>query len=436
MKMYVGQSIGEFILRQKLGEGAFGEVWRVTNAKTGDQAAIKLFDSSNIRAQRNYEQEVEAYNVLSNRPGCDPYIVCMFHHGFYNNYYYIVQELMSGDLSNFSGEHGTPNYQIKDALSMLLLMYQCAEGLRHIHESGMVHSDIKPANILYSIPDETDVNSSYFNDPENMRYNVCIKYGDPGLACSVDKEIHKKHQVKKIDNGLVASEKCVVPGTKRTSVPSLTETAPCGIGGTPDYMAPEYYYAFHGVVGFPFTLQSFQANDVWGLGVVFRSIIDGWESILGLSRVTTSRQIVPVDFNTGPPALNAAINDIINNMMVVYNYKHRASATEIVIKINDVLEQVLSIETPPTVLSSTTSTFTTIQIQQGGYGRFEKQIDYRPDELLENALAPTLNIDWILQIIGKDPNNPSSGKELSLDRTLQENGIFPRDKIFVFIQLL
>jgi len=340
-KMLVGQRIKEYFFQERLGSGSFGEVWLVKNTKTGDYAAMKLFDSYNENAISDYESEVNAYKVLSNRPECDPYIVCMYNNGSFDRYYYIVQELMSGDLGDFS--KGTKSkYQIQNALSLLLLMYQSAEGLRHIHESGMVHSDIKPWNILYHVPEVNVLDASYFNNPENMRYNICIKYGDPGLACTLPREKGKSHTVSPDGGSFGESQKCIVPGTQRSShVPDLQGVSTCVFGGTQDYMAPEFYSAGVGKSNYPNTLEAFQANDIWGLGLVFRSIIEGWKRIQGFNFIRNQGEIPPVHFISGDPFLDEAINDIINLGMVVYDYKLRLTAAELVVYINDVLEKAL-----------------------------------------------------------------------------------------------
>ena len=303
---YTGKIVGEYRLTDRLGSGAFGEVWKAKNYTTGKLAAVKFFDSDNPRGNQDYLNEVRAYEILSVQPSCDPYIVCMYAHGQADSRYLaIIQELMSGDLTAFTGWDTPRKYLITNPLSILLLMYQCAEGLRHIHESGMVHSDIKPPNILYSVPLGTDRSDRYFNDPQNMRDNVCIKFGDPGLACTYASEKDKRHRVT-IGRNIQPSRKCTLT-PPRTEVPSLVNAQNCGIGGTAEYMSPEYLAVRNKRVS-PYQIAGgiifSQANDIWGLGLVFRSIIDGAESIKFLSYVQRQRDISPVNFNSGNPGLN------------------------------------------------------------------------------------------------------------------------------------
>ncbi len=141
--MYVGRRVinGQFELQKKLGSGGYGTVWKAKNLlapldapQSEKRVAIKFFERS-TRGIDEYHNELEAYKVLSATPLCDPYIVCMFKNG--NDIAvgpYIVQELMSGDLKDFTGwpheegAFGGPvkpekfvQYRIRNPLSMLLL---------------------------------------------------------------------------------------------------------------------------------------------------------------------------------------------------------------------------------------------------------------------------------------------------------------------------
>jgi len=338
--MYAGKIVGQYRLTDRLGSGNFGEVWKAENYTTGELVAVKFFDSYNSDGYQDYINEVRAYEILSAQPSCDPYIVCMYEHGKVNSRYLaIIQELMSGDLTAFTGWDDPIKYRITNPLSILLLMYQCAEGLRHIHESGMVHSDIKPPNILYSVPLGTDRSDRYFNNPQNMRDNVCIKFGDPGFACTLPSEKDKRHEVR-IGRNIQPSRKCLLT-PPRTKVPNLVNAQNCKIAGTAEYMSPGYLQAARNkrlspnqkAAGITFT----QANDIWGLGLVFRSIIDGVESIKFLSYVQRQRDISPVNFNSGNPGLDRDINYVINNMMVLYDFRARKSAADIVEYLNNAI---------------------------------------------------------------------------------------------------
>jgi len=82
----------------------------------------------------------------------------------------------------------------------------------------------------------------------------------------------------------------------------------------------------------------YKANDIWGVGLVFKSIIDGWESVRKhyMAQNQYEIDIKRVNFKYGPPELRQAINNIINNMMLQYDFQKRKTALEIVNYILDV----------------------------------------------------------------------------------------------------
>lgn len=84
---------------------------------------------------------------------------------------YIVLEFCPQDLRSFFTCHGElTNKQIKDLMRHLL------SGLRHLHQSGIIHGDIKPSNIL-------------------LTENHVLKLADFGLASWVTNTPHSACQI-------------------------------------------------------------------------------------------------------------------------------------------------------------------------------------------------------------------------------------------------
>ncbi|KIW69833.1 hypothetical protein, variant 1 [Phialophora macrospora] len=145
MPRYPG--LERFILVEKMGDGAFSNVYKARDTQTGDEVAIKVvrkFEmNSNQRA--NILKEVQIMRQLDH-----PNIVKLIDFSESRQYYYIVLELCPG---------GELFHQIvrltyfSEDLSRHVIT-QVAQALLYLHEeTGVVHRDIKPENLLfYPIP--------------------------------------------------------------------------------------------------------------------------------------------------------------------------------------------------------------------------------------------------------------------------------------------
>ncbi|EXJ76861.1 CAMK/CAMK1/CAMK1-RCK protein kinase [Capronia epimyces CBS 606.96] len=141
MPKYPG--LERYILLEKMGDGAFSNVYKARDTKTGDDVAIKVvrkFEmNSNQRA--NILKEVQIMRQLDH-----PNIVRLIDFSESRQYYYIVLELCPG---------GELFHQIvrltyfSEDLSRHVIT-QVAQALRYLHEEcGVVHRDIKPENLLF-----------------------------------------------------------------------------------------------------------------------------------------------------------------------------------------------------------------------------------------------------------------------------------------------
>ena len=123
-----------------LGSGAFGEVWVALDRKTGRQVAIKFFSQRGSVDWTLLSGEVEKLVFLS----ADRYVVQLLDVGWNADPpYYVMEYIENGSLDDRLSKHGT--LPITEAVAMF---HEVARGLSHAHGKGVLHCDLKPANVL------------------------------------------------------------------------------------------------------------------------------------------------------------------------------------------------------------------------------------------------------------------------------------------------
>lgn len=165
------RELGGHELREKLGEGGMGVIYRALQQSTGREVALKIlrpelhfFDKSRARFQR----EVEAVARLSH-----PAIVPVFDAGEDNGVPFFTMEYVRGaslatvlhwlrdkDASTLRGEDiGAAVADISDTANqgawdgsfvrqVMRAFVDLGHALAHAHECGVLHRDLKPSNIL------------------------------------------------------------------------------------------------------------------------------------------------------------------------------------------------------------------------------------------------------------------------------------------------
>jgi len=144
--------LGEhYQLTEKLGEGAFGEVFRAHHDLLKQDFAVKLLKpelSEDQDVQDRFLDEARALIRFSH-----PNIVQMRHVGRHKGRLFLVMDYVHGvELAELMKKDGA--FPEKRALA---LMKQILSGLEAAHAAGIVHRDLKPSNILVeTLADGTD----------------------------------------------------------------------------------------------------------------------------------------------------------------------------------------------------------------------------------------------------------------------------------------
>jgi eukaryotic-like serine/threonine-protein kinase len=123
-----------------IGAGAYGEVWSGVDRNTGRKVAIKYYAHRRGVDFSLLTREVEKLVFLS----ADRYVVQLLQVGWdADPPYYVMEYVENGSLDDLLRREGT--FTVPEAARMFR---EIAVGLAHAHGKGVLHCDLKPANIL------------------------------------------------------------------------------------------------------------------------------------------------------------------------------------------------------------------------------------------------------------------------------------------------
>ncbi|MBY6205084.1 serine/threonine-protein kinase [Halomonas denitrificans] len=149
-KHVIGRSFGNVTIVRELGRGSMGAVFIGFQKSLKRQVAVKLLPKGPQTADwgaRQFQDEAETVAVLAH-----PNIVPIFEMGEDDDYYFQVMQLVDGaDLGRMIRhrlKHPVPSKRRMAPQTAVGLVMQVLEGLGYAHKHGVVHQDMKPANIM------------------------------------------------------------------------------------------------------------------------------------------------------------------------------------------------------------------------------------------------------------------------------------------------
>jgi serine/threonine protein kinase/tetratricopeptide (TPR) repeat protein len=277
-----GMRLGPYELGTPIGSGGMGDVYRARDTRLDRDVAIKVLPSSVANDPdrlARFNREARAIASLNHPHICTVHDVGSIA-GASGTIHYLVMEHLAGETLAARLERGP-----LDADTLLAWAGQIADALAAAHTQGIVHRDVKPANIM--------IKSERRGTAE---VSATLKVLDFGLAQSSDRQ----HDAE-----------------------TMAATSPGLALGTVAYMSPEQ------ARGEPVDARS----DVFSLGVVFYEMASGRRAFAGATTALAFDAILnhkPRALREIVPPVPARFTDLVDRMLAKSASERFANAGDVV----------------------------------------------------------------------------------------------------------
>jgi alkyl hydroperoxide reductase subunit AhpC len=250
-----GRVISHYRIEEEVGSGSFSTVYRARDLTLDRDVALKIFKTADPSRSKKALVEARAAASLSHQN-----VGTIFAVDAAEGAAMIAMEYLPGrTVSGWIAEGPQPAEWVG------MIVRQVALGMAGAHANGLVHGDLKPANIMVS---------------------------DDGFA-------------KILDFGLSRRES-PASHIKLDDTADAIDLEPSGLSGTPSYMAPEQAQG----------LTPSTASDVFALGVIVYEMLTGRKAFPGKTLLQVLGQIARVDPDRLADDLPAPFDDLIRRALV------------------------------------------------------------------------------------------------------------------------
>jgi eukaryotic-like serine/threonine-protein kinase len=139
-----GNAVGPYEIRERIGVGGMGEVYRAIDRRLNRTVAIKVIPAAmagDAARRERFRREARTISSLNH-----PHICTIYDVGQDNGIDYLVMEFLEGETlaARLARSHDSP-LSVAEALRYAI---DIGDALDQAHRRGVVHRDVKPGNIM------------------------------------------------------------------------------------------------------------------------------------------------------------------------------------------------------------------------------------------------------------------------------------------------
>jgi eukaryotic-like serine/threonine-protein kinase len=286
----ITRTISHYEMRECLGQGGMGTVYRAVDVRLGRPVAVKVLSAERTateESKKRFVHEARAASALNH-----PHIVTIYDIGRDDGVDFIAMEYVAG--TPLAGLIERGRLRIPDAIRYAA---QIADALAAAHAAGIIHRDLKPANVIV-----TDKGA--------------VKVLDFGLA--------KLTEVAVAPSDGATTDTEVLPGELRTEEGTIL--------GTAAYMSPEQAEG----------KAADARSDVFSFGAVLYEMVTGRRAFSGDSKMSTLMAVLssePEPPRALVPSVPPDVEKLIARCLRKGPERRWQSMADVKVALDDLLEE-------------------------------------------------------------------------------------------------